>query len=156
MSSSSVRRRVPLPSVVAWAVFATYFVAARGAANLFPISSFGMYQGRAPDVVSRLVVVDQAGRTSAIDDFDAFHCAPARPVLADESSLCGQDHRGLEYVVRNQQVYLDDHLALQAARGAEPISIVSRAYRVRSEAPSRPSEDCVMARCTARRLDGAR
>ncbi|HFE46561.1 MAG TPA: hypothetical protein ENJ18_13885, partial [Nannocystis exedens] len=57
------RSRGPLPSaaIVAWTVFITYFVAARGIQNFFPLSVFDMYRAHAPAVVARIIITDPKG-----------------------------------------------------------------------------------------------
>jgi hypothetical protein len=94
------QRRVPL--LVAWAIFATYVLAARGVRNFFPISVFDMYQAHAPDVVARVMVIDAAGHTEDIEAFDGWVCDGGPPRLRDVERTCGRDHRPLEYVTRDQ------------------------------------------------------
>jgi hypothetical protein len=144
---------VTLPLVVAWAIFAAYFVAARGVRNFFPLSVFDMYQRRAPAAVSRVLVIDRAGLEHAIADFAAFHCEPAPPMLTDVRRYCGPDHVPLDYVMRDLQRDLDAHLSSEP--GTEEIAIVSRSFRLDPAGGAMTTADCVLARCTARaRGDG--
>ena len=136
-------RRVPLAWVVAIAVFATYLVAARGPRNLFPLSVFDMYQGHAPDVVARVLVVDAQGETAEVDAYDAWSCTWVGS-LDDVESTCGPSHRPIPYVTRDQLHYLESH----GGQGDEAVQLVSRAYAL-SSAPA--WNDCVLARCVARR-----
>jgi hypothetical protein len=146
--------RVSLPTVVAWTVAIAYLLAARGVRNFFPISSFDMYQGRAPEVASRPLVVDGAGRASELEQYDAFRCEPERPSLTDVAQCPGAPRGGIAYVSRDLQVYLDEHLAEPGA-GAEEASIVQRSWTL-EDRPGAPSHvDCVLARCTARRRGDA-
>lgn len=143
-------RRVTLPLVVAWSCLATYLVAARIVGNWFPLSTFDMYQAHAPEVVARVVVVDGEGAKQELRYFEAYACEPVRLELAATvAERCGEEHRPVPYVVRDQQLWLDAHL--DPAGGPEAIAIVSRAYAL-AERPGAPAfTDCVIARCTARR-----
>jgi hypothetical protein len=146
-------RRVSLPTVVAFALAVSYLLAARGVRNFFPISSFDMYQGRSPDVASRPLVVDGAGKASELTQYDAFRCEPARPQLTDVRQCPGAPLGGIHYVARDLQVYLDEHLAAEGAGMAEA-SIVQRSWTL-EDRPGPPSYvDCVLARCSVRRRGG--
>jgi hypothetical protein len=144
------QRRVPL--VVAWAIFATYVLAARGVRNFFPISVFDMYQAHAPDVVARVMVIDAAGHTEDIEAFDGWVCDGGPPRLRDVERTCGRDHRPLEYVTRDQELWVHGHGG--DAPGPEAVTIVSRAYVLGDRAGAPPHSDCTIARCTARRREG--
>ncbi len=144
----SPSRRVTLPFVVAWAIFATYVVAARGVRNFFPISVFDMYQRRAPAAVSRVIVIDADGAEHRLEHFTAFHCEPAPPALGDVRRYCGEDHEPLDYVMRDQQRELDAHLS--GVAGPLSIGIVSRSTRIPTDGSDTTTDDCVLARCTAR------
>lgn len=136
------RSRPPLAWVVALAVFVTYVVAARGPRNLFPLSVFDMYQGHAPAVVARMLVLDADGRADEVDAFEDWSCTwEAESVEA----TCGPEHRLLDYVERDQRQYLQRN----AGQGDVPVTLVSRAYRL--DEPATDAEDCVVARCRARR-----
>lgn len=141
--------RLQLPFVVAWAIFATYVVAARGVRNLFPISVFDMYQAHAPRVVARVVVVDAEGHKAEIEDFDGWVCEGGLPVLREPERVCGPDHRPLEYVTRDQELFLHAHEG--EAPGPEAVTIVSRAFVLDPEPGTPRSTDCILARCTAHR-----
>ena len=136
------RSRPPLAWVVALAVFVTYLVAARGPSNLFPFSVFDMYQGHAPAVVARLLVIDATGRTAEVDAFEDWSCTwEAESVEA----TCGEKHRLMDYVERDQRLYVEQN----AGEGDVSVELVSRAYTLRE--PTSDAEDCVVARCQARR-----
>lgn len=137
--------RVSLPWLVAVAIFGTYLLAARGPRNLFPLSVFDMYQGHAPEVVARVLVVDAQGRTAEIDAYDEWSCEWEADLL-DPEPVCGADHRPLEYVTRDQSHYLEAHVG----RGGEEVRIVSRAYRLHEASRF---DDCTLARCLARRRE---
>lgn len=141
MSGKSTR--VTLPWVVAVAVFGTYLLAARGPRNLFPLSVFDMYQAHAPEVVARVLAVNEAGEAAELDAYDAWSCE-WKADLQDLEAACGPDHRPLSYVTRDQSHLLDAH----AGSGEEEVRIVSRAYRVRDPGLH---EDCVIAECRATR-----
>ena len=142
-----------LPLVVAWSCLATYVVAARVVGNWFPLSTFDMYQAHAPEVVARVIAVGDAGQRRELRHYEGYACEPAPLRLAAAvAERCGEEHRPLPYVVRDQQLWLDAHL--DPAGGPEAIAIVSRAY-VLAERPGAPAfTDCVLARCTARRRGG--
>ncbi len=134
--------RPPLAWVVAVAVFATYLVAARGPSNLFPLSVFDMYQGRAPAVVARMLVIDTDGHAAQLDAFTDWSCTwEAESVEA----TCGASHRLLDYVERDQRLYLERN----AGEGDVSVELVSRAYPLYE--PATKAQDCVVARCRARR-----
>ncbi len=136
------RSRPPLAWVVAIAVFVTYLLAARGPSNLFPLSVFDMYQGHAPAVVARMLVIDADGRAAEIDAFEDWSCTwEAESVEA----TCGATHRLMDYVERDQRLYLDHN----AGEGDVSVQLVSRAYRLHE--PAAEARDCVIARCRARR-----
>lgn len=139
-------RRMTLPFVVGWAIFATYLVAARGVRNFFPLSVFDMYQRRAPAAVSRVLVVDRHGGEHRISELAGFHCEPAPPMLTDVRRYCGPEHEPLDYVMRDEQRDLEAHLSSEPGR--EPIAIVSRSFRIAASGELTTS-DCVLARCTA-------
>ncbi len=148
------RSRGPLPTaaVVAWTVFITYFVAARGIQNFFPISVFDMYRAHAPAVVARIIVVDPNGDASEITSWTDFHCEDGQPVLKDLEA-CAPDPtaRPLGYILRDQQLHLDAHRDVKP--GPEAIAISLRSYQLRSDRGAPPHSDCIVARCTARRRD---
>lgn len=136
------RSRPPLAWVVAIAVFATYLAAARGPSNLFPLSVFDMYQGHAPAVVARLLVIDADGRAAELDAFEDWSCTwEAESVEA----TCGENHRLMDYVERDQRLYVERN----AGEGDVSVQLVSRAYPLHE--PTRNPVDCVVARCRARR-----
>jgi hypothetical protein len=139
--------RITGPLLAAWAIFATYAIAARGVRNFFPLSVFDMYQRAAPAAASRVIVLDGGGNQHEVSAFAGFHCEPAPPVLPDVRRFCGSDHQPLDYVMRDQQRDLDAHLA--SAPGPLAIAIVSRSYRVDANEVGITSRDCVLARCTA-------
>jgi hypothetical protein len=144
-----VGRRVAC--VAAWAIFATYVLAARGVRNFYPLSVFDMYQAHAPDVVARVLVIDATGDTAQIEDFEAWTCAPEL-VLRDVDRTCGAEHRPLEYVTRDQELYVHAHRG--EAPGSETVTVVSRAYVLRPRAGEPAQSDCTIARCTATRREG--
>ncbi len=137
------QRRVALPFVVAWGVFATYLLGARIVGNFFPLSVFDMYRGHAPQWAARVVAVDASGRTAELDAFEAFACDPDPPPLRDVERICGPAHRPLGYVVRDQELWLLRH----GGSGDEEIAIVSRARALDNDA----TDECVIARCSATR-----
>ncbi len=146
-------RRIPLAAIIAWTVFLTYFTAARGIQNLFPISVFDMYRAHAPEVVARLIVVDARARPSELFEWRSFHCAPDRPVLRElEACAAEPESRPLGYVIRDQQLHLDAHLSPAPEVDAEPITISMRSYRLVDRPGAPDFEDCVVATCTARRI----
>lgn len=136
------RSRPPLAWVVAIAVFVTYLAAARGPGNLFPLSVFDMYQGHAPAVVARLLVIDGAGSAAEVDAFEDWSCSWEAESVED---TCGENHRLIDYVERDQRLYLEQN----AGEGDVSVELVSRAYPLHQ--PRRDAEDCVVARCRARR-----
>jgi hypothetical protein len=132
-------------------VFGTYLLAARVVGNLFPLSVFDMYRAEAPDVAARVLAIDAAGQPGEIEDFEAFVCETQRVSLTRIDETCGPDHRPLEYVVRDQELHIEAHRG-DDERGAEPITIVSRAHAL-----TQPTfTDCVITRCTARRRGDSR
>lgn len=130
--------------VVALLVFGTYLLAARGPRNLFPLSVFDMYQGRAPDTVARMLVLDGDGKTAEVDAFEGWSCEWEHGSVVE---TCGEAYRLLDYVERDQRDYLDRH----RGGGGEALKLVARSYRLRGEARQPASSDCVVARCLARR-----
>lgn len=132
----------------------TYAVAARIVGNSFPLSTFDMYQAHAPEVVARVVVVDAAGRGRELSRYEGYACEPTPVRLAAAvKERCGDEHRPLPYVVRDQQLWLDAHL--DADGGPEQVALVSRAYVLAERAGAPAFMDCVVARCTARVRGGA-
>ena len=140
-----------MPTVVALAVFVTYLVAARGPRNLFPLSVFDMYQGHASATAARVLVKDVSGEVAELDDYVDWTCSwEAQPPMSVEAT-CGSEHRPLDYVLRDQDLYLQAH----AGEGDENVRLVSRAYRL-SDAGRPRFDDCVLAQCRARRKGGTR
>jgi hypothetical protein len=127
----------------------TYVIAARIVGNFFPLSVFDMYQARAPEVAARVLAIDAAGRTAELHDFEAFACDERPLSLAHIDDTCGPDHRPLEYVTRDQELYIEAHVG---DAGDESIAVVSRAYSLSDPGVS----DCVIAHCMARRRGEAR
>jgi hypothetical protein len=135
--------------LVSASIFVTYLLAARGVRNLFPLSVFDMYKSHAPDVATRIIAVDAAGRAEELHAFEAFRCEPAAPRL-DELRSCEHAERGrIPYVVRDAQIYLDQHLRGDA-RGEE-VTIAARTWRLQGRPGPLPFADCALARCVARR-----
>jgi hypothetical protein len=143
---NDARSRRSLPWLVAWLVFTAYFLAARGVQNFFPLSVFPMYQRHAPDVVGRILVLDGRGRETALDRFESFRCEPERPAIMSQEH-CGRPEVAFEYLAREHQVYLDAHLG---DGGPVELRIVSRVYHLSAADDGVPSEDCEIARCSAR------
>lgn len=141
------RAKRPLPWVVALAVFATYLVAARGPRNLFPLSVFDMYQGHASASVARVLVLDAAGEASEVDAFEDWACSWEGDALRAVEDVCGPQHRPLEYVLRDQERYIERH----RGDGDQNVRLVSRAYRLERVGES---TDCVVAQCRVRRRRG--
>lgn len=137
--------------LVAWSCFAVYLAAARVVGNFYPLSVFDMYQGHAPEVAARVVVIDAQGRASQLRHFEGFACEPAALELeaAQIEAQCGADHRPLPYVLRDQQHWIADHI--DPAGGSTSITIVSRAHVLEERAGAPAVRDCALARCTARR-----
>lgn len=140
----ATRRRLSTPRSAAWLIFAAYLLAARGIRNSFPFSVFDMYQARGTTTAARVVVLDAQGGQHEIDAFAAVHCEPS-PRLADAIHTCSDEHRPLEYVVRDQQRLLESRLVGQAQ--PMPIAIVSRAWTF--AAATTTTADCALALCTA-------
>jgi hypothetical protein len=146
---TTLRRRA-LPFVVVGAIFVTYVLAARGVRNFFPISSFDMYQAQSSTIASRVLVVDPSGKPSEITQYESFQCNPSRPKLADVTHC---EHAGtgrVEYVARDQQIYLDAHLRQDVTNGRES-KLVWRTF-ILEDRPGPPTHnDCVLAVCQVRR-----
>jgi hypothetical protein len=115
---------------------------------------FDMYRRRAPDVASRILVVDGTGRASELGRYEAFLCEPARLELG-RAERCPLAQKGrIDYVVRDMQIYFDAHLSNE--KGPEEATIVWRTFTL-EDRPGPPAfEDCVLARCSARRKGDAR
>jgi hypothetical protein len=143
-------RRKALPFVVVWAIFVAYVLAARGVRNFFPISSFDMYQAQSSTIASRVLVVDSSGKPSEITQYEAFQCLPPRPKLTDVTHC---EHAGVgrvEYVGRDQQIYLDEHRR-QDLKNSHEAKLVWRTFSL-EERPGPPTySDCVLAVCQVRR-----
>ncbi len=155
MSSPSRARRLTLPWLVAWSCFAVYLGAARQVGSFFPLSVFDMYQGQAPDVVARVLAVDASGQVHELHRFEGFVCEPAawRLDRRELARQCGDDHRPLPYVLRDQQQWIDDHRDRSGA--AESITIISRAHVLEDRPGAPAARDCVLVRCTATRRGAA-
>jgi len=122
----------------------SYVLAARGAGNLYPFSTFEMYGSTALDSASRIVVRDgdavreverfEHWRCDAVPDEDPRVCAAQWPFVHMESV---------------------DRAALRRVREATPpeadvraVELVRRIWRF--DADAAPTiEDCVLARCEA-------
>jgi hypothetical protein len=143
-------RRSHLPLVVIWAIFIAYVLAARGIRNFFPISSFDMYQGQAPTIASRILVVENDGGSSEITHYDSFQCNPAEPKLENVKHCEGATIRGPGYVVRDQQIYLDAHLHSGADDGLAA-KLVLRTYTLENRPGPPAFSDCLLAVCRVRK-----
>ncbi|MCA9712704.1 MAG: hypothetical protein KDK70_43145, partial [Myxococcales bacterium] len=102
-------RRLDRRLVVAWAIFATYLLAARMVGNFFPLSVFDMYQAHAPSVVARVLVVDEAGERAEVEDFEGWACEGPPLSMPQVEQRCGARHRPLDYVLRDQALYIEAH-----------------------------------------------
>ena len=142
---SNVRRAL-LPPIVVWAIFIAYALAARGVRNFFPISSFDMYQGRAPTIATRILVVDNSGKTAEITQYESFQCNPEKPILDDLRHCQGAAIRGPGYVVRDQQIYLDAHLHPGVAQNPDA-KLVLRTFTLENKPGPPAFTDCVLAVC---------
>jgi hypothetical protein len=139
-------RRSLLPVVAVWAIFIAYVLAARGIRNFFPISAFDMYQRQSPTIATRILVVDAAGASSEITQYDAFQCNPAQSKLENVQHCEGAAIRGPGYVVRDQQIYLDAHLRSGSIEGPEA-KLVLRTFTL-EDRPGPPTfSDCALAVC---------
>ncbi|MDI1449531.1 hypothetical protein [Polyangium sp. 6x1] len=142
--------RRALAGVAAWAIAIAYLLAARGIRNFFPLSVFDMYQGRSPDVASRVLVVDAAGEAAELTAFDGFSCAPAWPKLDDVRHCAFGDQGRVEYVPRDLQIHFDAHVTSDAA-GMEDGHIVWRTWTLEDRPGPPASQDCQLAFCRVRR-----
>ncbi|MCU0657681.1 MAG: hypothetical protein MUF64_21200 [Polyangiaceae bacterium] len=130
-------------------IFFTYLLAARGVRNLFPLSVFDMYKTHAPDVATRILAVDARGHGGELHAFDGFRCEPAAPSLQELSGCEGAVRGRIPYVIRDAQIYLDQHL--ESTTEGEEITIVARTWQLRRQPGPLPFSDCALARCVARR-----
>ena len=109
-----------------------------------------MYQAQSSTIASRVLVADPSGKSSEITQYEAFHCNPSRPKLADVAHC---EHAGtgrVEYVARDQQIYLDAHLRQDLTNSVEA-KLVWRTF-ILEERPGPPTHnDCVLAVCQVRR-----
>ena len=72
--------------------------------------------------------------------------------LPQVEQRCGARHRPLDYVLRDQALYLEAHGdAAGGSLAAERVTLVSRSYALEPQPGAAASADCVVARCTARR-----
>ncbi len=143
--------------VAAWAIFITYLIAARLVGNLFPFSVFDMYQAHAPDVVARVLVLDARGVAAQVDAFEAYVCEGPSLTMREIERTCGPDHRPIDYVVRDQALFIREHRGVARSRdGLEPISLVSRVRGSGTEVGDSEVSDCAIARCWARRAGSDR
>ncbi len=148
-------RRRALPFVVVWAVFVAYVLAARGIRNFFPISAFDMYQAQSPTIASRILVVEtSSGKTFEVTDYDGFQCNPSKPKL-DDLRRCEHADIGLiQYVIRDQQIHLDEHLRQELNGGVEA-KLVWRTFLLEDRPGPPKFSDCLLAVCQVQKSQGA-
>ncbi|MCA9656273.1 MAG: hypothetical protein KC501_40585 [Myxococcales bacterium] len=149
-------RRFDRPRAVAWAVLLSYLVAARLVGNLFPLSTFDMYQGHAPPVATRVLVLDATGTAAQVDDYEGYACEGPPLSMTLIEQRCGEHDRPLDYVLRDQALHIEAHAGEPTEPGTEPITLVARAHRLQPGPDQGRHADCVVARCTARRRGGRR
>ncbi len=135
-----------MPLVVGLAIFCAYFVAARLVGNLYPLSTFEMYSRPAPEWAARVFARDADGRLHRVDAFVGWRCPDPTDLRAALAS-CGARHIALDYVVRDDQVAIDDG---DPSPAGEPVELISRAQRV-ATGPGERTHVCRIATCTATR-----
>ncbi len=124
-----------------WIAFATYVVAALGAHNLYPLSTFEMYGGTPLASASRIVVLD-GDAPREVERFDRWRCDEP-PSPEPQACLAAWPFFHMEAV---------DRAAIEHVRGASApvrgheVTIVRRIWRF-SSADAPTIEDCVLARC---------
>jgi hypothetical protein len=128
-----------------------YVLAAAGAGNVYPVSTFPMYSGAAGEAVSRVMARDAGGAFVEVTDLEGWRCDGAVPAL--EATTCG-DARGIAYLDRERDAHIRAHAAASGGGGSggngsgEPFELVRRVFSF--DGVERPAY-CPIARCTARR-----
>ncbi len=123
---------------VAIAVFVGYFVAARVARNIYPISNFPMYSEGTVRAAARVMVRTSAGTYGEVTAFDRWRCE-SLPAL--ETTSCAETS-AIPYIAREQEQYIRAH----QGEGGGAVELVQRVFSF--DGAKRPPH-CVIARCTA-------
>jgi hypothetical protein len=133
-----------LPRWLPWVLLATYVLAARGAGNLYPLSTFDMYGKTALDSASRIVARD-GEELREIERYEHWRCE-TQP--SPDPHECPREWP----FVHLESV---DRAAIRRVReadppkdGARPVAIVRRIWRFSGDDPP-TTVDCVLARCEA-------
>lgn len=128
-------------SRLGWLAFAIYAVAALGAHNLYPLSTFEMYGGTPLSSASRIVAID--GDTAReVERYERWRC-DAPPSPEPQACLADWPFFHMDAV---------DRAAVQHVRDASPpvhgreVFVVRRIWRF-TAADEPTIEDCVLARC---------
>ena len=131
-----------LPRWLPWVLLGTYVLAARGAGNLYPFSTFEMYGSTALDSASRIVVRDGES-VREVERYARWRCDPP-PV--EDPRVCARQWPffHMESV---------DRAALRRVREAEAptddaheVELVRRIWRFPPDEPPTIT-DCVITRC---------
>ncbi|MGZ3456125.1 MAG: hypothetical protein ACXVEF_41355 [Polyangiales bacterium] len=120
------------------AVFVGYFVAARVARNIYPLSTFPMYSEGTVRAAARGMVRTSAGTYAEVTAFDQWRCE-SLPVL--ETTSCAETS-AIPYIAREQEQYIRAHQGV----GGSAVELVQRVFSF--DGTPRPAH-CVIARCTA-------
>jgi hypothetical protein len=138
MSSSRARL------AVAVLVGGGYLAIAWSAENLYPFSRFEMYSGARSTTASRIIARDAAGAAHEVTSYDSYRC-DREPTAARDA--CPGDYYTIPYKDRQALDHVAAHLG---GGGDEGVEIIRRVWRL-SGPGAPPFEDCVLARCDARR-----
>jgi hypothetical protein len=131
-----------LPRWLPWVLLGAYVLAARGAGNLYPFSTFEMYGSTSLDSASRIVVRDGESLRE-VERFARWRCDPPP---SDDPRVCARDWPffHMESV---------DRAALRHVREAEApgvdarrVELVRRIWRF-PDTGAPTVADCVLARC---------
>lgn len=112
---------------------------------VYPFETFSMYSRLTAPVVSRLLVRDERGAVSRVEEFASLACSPD-PVLSGGPCDPPRGAR-ISYLDDDASQYLRHH----PGGGPERVELVRRTWELRPGGPLGPPRDCVLTRCTVTR-----
>ncbi|HET6582397.1 MAG TPA: hypothetical protein VFG69_03095, partial [Nannocystaceae bacterium] len=125
-------------------LFATYVLAARGAGNLYPFSTFDMYGKTALDSASRIVARD-GDELHEIEHYEHWRCEAPPPV---DPHACPREWPFVHLESVDRVAIRRIHDADPPGADARPVAVVRRIWRFSGDAAP-TIVDCVLASCEA-------
>lgn len=133
-----------LPRWLPWVLLGTYVLAARGAGNVYPFSTFEMYGSTPLDSASRIVVRD-GDEVHEVERFARWSCDR---VPTEDPRACSREWPFFHMEGVDRATLRRVREAEVPGDGARSVALVRRIWRLRADGPPTIA-DCELARCEA-------